>query len=470
MKYLRSFVAMFFVLVLALATGVAAQSDPFPDVIAGDPNGDYANVEFSPDGRFMVWLERSFSGGPRERRKMAGTVWHCAFDIATGTFMPPDCRGYRAFASTALGRANPGQDASGPFYAGIDEEGRLIVVRPTGPTSGTRTVLPLPADPTRRAIYAADTPDLAHGWIFFIKNEKTPGSSLRGDNAWFELRAVSLAAPSVERTIVRQGKPDRGMPPLDVAFARFIKGTSKLTFGMQDSAGLVQVAEVDMQGGNWTPTQVTFDPTSKIDPYGFTYAGREWLLAGINATAMSQLYARPIGGKAFEVVDRFGPGPSMLEHPGLAQSHEPFLLGGELFSAFQANDRPPRGRGNFFNITFGAPGEIYIATVGRTPTKLWRASPSTLIARTEPEPISDGERVWIFYNEMPGGIAEKFRLRRIEVRASQLIGPNALPALDGQASLAAVGPAPAAGGPATGGPATEERRRPIRDFIERHRQ
>ena len=34
-------------------------------------------VEFSPDGRFMLWFERSFSGGPCERRNRPGTVWHC---------------------------------------------------------------------------------------------------------------------------------------------------------------------------------------------------------------------------------------------------------------------------------------------------------------------------------------------------------------------------------------------------------
>ncbi|MGQ9672533.1 MAG: hypothetical protein ACUVV5_05300, partial [Candidatus Aminicenantales bacterium] len=241
-------------------------------------------------------------------------------DIKSGSFDPPDGRGFKAFASTALGRANPGRDASGPFYAGIDEEGRLIVVRPRGPASGQRTVLPLSVDPTRRAIYAANTPDLKHGWIFFIKNEKTPGSVLNANNAWFELHAVSLAEPSVERTIVRQPKPDRGMPPLDVAFARFIRGTSKLTFGMLDEAGRVQVAEVDMEAGDRTPRQVTFDPLSKVDPYGFTYAGREWLIAGIAATATSQLYSRPIGSSEFEVVDRFGLGPTMLECPVLAQS------------------------------------------------------------------------------------------------------------------------------------------------------
>lgn len=63
------------------------------DVQVGDPNVSYANVEFTADGRYMVWFEQTPDGTGR------GTVWHCAIDPETAEFMPPDCKGFRAFGA-----------------------------------------------------------------------------------------------------------------------------------------------------------------------------------------------------------------------------------------------------------------------------------------------------------------------------------------------------------------------------------
>lgn len=428
-----------FVANLYIFTGTAfAEQDPFPDTIAADPSGDYGNVEFTSDGAYMVWFERDLSGGRATARTMPGTQWHCAFDVGTGTFTPADCRGFRAYETTLLGRANPGRDRQGNFYAGMDESGRIVVIRPTGPDTGTREVLPVPADMTRRSIYGADTPDRERGWVFYIKNEKAAGSGLNPENTWFEIRAVDLAAPQKEITFVHQERPPRGWAPLDIAFLRNIAGTSKITFGIKGSDGYIQVAEFDMDRPDIAPYQVTFDPGNKVDPFGFTFAGREWLIAGIAGPATSQLYARGIGARNFDVVDRFGPGATTLGRPWLAQSHQPFVLGGQLFSAFQINDRASTGAGErtaaWFNTTFNAPGEIHITTIGAPQTRIWRASASTPTPRSEPEPVSDGKRAWIFYTEMPQGLLGKARLRRIEVLASQLVGANALPSIDGRST------------------------------------
>ncbi len=71
------------------------------DVAVGDPEVNYFNVEFTADGRYMVWLEMARDGIG------LGTVWHCAVDPDTGALVPSNGKGFRAFDSNALGARQP---------------------------------------------------------------------------------------------------------------------------------------------------------------------------------------------------------------------------------------------------------------------------------------------------------------------------------------------------------------------------
>lgn len=98
-------------------------------VMVGDPAVSYANIEFTADMQYMVWFEMT-------DRKGNGVVWHCGVDARTGELIPADGKGFRAFESTILARANPGLGAAGAYYVGMDRAGNMLLVRPTGPRSG----------------------------------------------------------------------------------------------------------------------------------------------------------------------------------------------------------------------------------------------------------------------------------------------------------------------------------------------
>lgn len=144
----------------------------------GDPAVNYANVEFTADNRYMVWFEMTDNHGN-------GIFWYCGVDPETGDLIPSDGKG---------------------FYA-MDRAGNMILVRPTGATSGDIRQLPTPPDPTRRAIYPAILPDGQGNFVFWIKNEAMPGGGTNRANAWFELQYMSLDDPTQVNIIERQERP-----------------------------------------------------------------------------------------------------------------------------------------------------------------------------------------------------------------------------------------------------------------------
>ncbi len=372
-------------------TGV---SDWRPKVTpVGDPQGNYLNVEFTGDGRYMVWFE---GGGDRPNQ---GIVWHCGVNQETGELIPPDGRGFRAFESTTWGRANPGCDQAGPYYVGADRDGRLILVRPEGPNKGRRTTLPTPPDPRRRAIYPTSFADRAGGFILFIQNEKTPGAGIRmNSNAWVELQYISLDEPTRVRTVERQDTPMMGFAPMDVGFVRWMHGRPLMTYGaLSEQTGKVEIRAFNAEPASPQPFWLMTDGHDHIDPYPIVVGRDEFIFTGIDASATSHIYRRPAGQAAdtpFTLFKTLSPEGSRLTAPSLAQSHEPFLFNGELYTVYQVNDR---GR-NFFETTFRKPGELWLAHVSGERRQQWLIAPEIPGPVSEPEPLVTPQRVWIFYN------------------------------------------------------------------------
>lgn len=377
------------------------------DVQVGDPNVSYANVEFTADGRYMVWFEQTPDGTGR------GTVWHCAIDPETAEFMPPDCKGFRAFDSTAWGRANPGMDADGPYYVGMDLQGRVIVVRPTGPTTGTVAMLPTSIDLTRRAFYPTDLPHQKRGYVFWIKNERVPGSGTDPRNRWVELQYIDLADPVNVRVIERQERPPRGFAPMDVGFVRWFRGKPSVTYGALDNNGYVQVREFDLAQPNPVPRDVTNDAHNKIDPFPWTFDNQDILLPGLDAKAMTGVYVRSPGASMFTLVETIAPSSSALANPSLAQSNEPIVWEGKAYTAYQVNEAST----SFFQTAFAQTGEIWLSTVLQFPQQQWRLSEQFDTAKAEPEPYVGRSRVWVFYSMLPKGanpLTATWRLRRTD--------------------------------------------------------
>ncbi len=356
----------------------------------GDPNVSYANVEFTADNQYMVWFEMTDKRGN-------GVVWHCGVDSATGELIPPDGKGFRAFESTVYGRANPGMDADGAYYVGMDRAGKMFLVRPTSPTSGEMRELPTPPDLTRRAIYPTILPEQKGGFVFWIKNEAVPAGGTNRANDWFELQYISLDDAAQVKVIERQERPPRGFAPLDSAFARWMKNKPALTYGFEDENGIVQIRMFDLTQPNPAPQAVTNDAGDKIDPYSWFYNGQEILLPGMDAEARTHVYLRNAGEAQFRLAETILPPASALEHPALAQSNEPIVFNGRVYTVYQINE----GGTSFWDVAFANPGEIWLSTLFESPQQQWLLSDSQT-AKAEPEPLVGTSKVWVFYNVIEG--------------------------------------------------------------------
>ncbi|NWG34375.1 MAG: hypothetical protein HXY42_08030 [Chloroflexi bacterium] len=356
----------------------------------GDLAVNYANVEFTADHQYMVWFEMTDNRGN-------GVVWHCGVDPATGDLIPADGKGFRAFESTLFGRANPGLDADGAYYVGMDQAGKMLLVRPTSPTSGEMQELPTPPDLTRRAIYPTILSEQKGGFVFWIKNEAVPAGGTNRANDWFELQYISLDDPAQVNVVERQGRPLRGFAPMDSAFARWMRNKPALTYGFEDENGIVQIRMFDLTQPNPAPQAVTSDPGDKVDPYSWFYDGQEILLPGMEAEARTHVYVRGAGETAFRLVETIVPPASALAHPALAQSNEPIVFNGRVYTVYQINEAGT----SFWDVTFAQAGEIWLATLFESPQRQWLLTDSQS-AKAEPEPFVGTSKVWVFYNVIEG--------------------------------------------------------------------
>jgi hypothetical protein len=373
----------------------------------GDPKGNYLNVEFTCDGKYMVWFESA--GGSSDH----GIVWHSGVNPETGELVPRDGRGFRAFESTSWGRANPGCDKDGPYYVGADRAGRLILVRPGGPDRGRVTPLPTTADRRRRAVYPTNLENRAGGYVLFIQNEKNPGAGVRANgNSWVELQYISLAEPTKIHSVVRQATPTMGFAPMDAGFVRWMRGRPLMTYGaVPEGSKRTAIAAFDADRPERKSFAAVVNAHNHIDPYPTQIGPYEYIFAGLDGSPKSHVYRRRAGSGhdvAFELYRVIEPEKSKLASPSLAQSHEPFLFQGRLFTVYQINDK---GR-SFFETTFRKPGEIWLADLSGARIRQWRIAPDDNGPAAEPEPLVTRHGVWIYYTrsiqeEPTGGREER---------------------------------------------------------------
>lgn len=399
------------------------------DVRLGDPLVSYGSTEFTPDWNYLVWGEYSTDGSDHI------VVWHCQVNRDTGDLIPADGKGFRAFESTGWGRASPGRDAFGVFYVGMNRAGRLVLVRPTSATEGTVEVLPAPVDFTRRGIYATDLPAVpgSTGYVFWIKNASVVGGPGDPRNAWVELRYLSLANPSEEIVLQHQNRPPvaNAFAPLDIAFPRCLRGSAKVTSGVRDPNGHVQVVEFDLTDPFPTPRSVTIDAVTKSDAFPWTLGEVDILMSGTEfAVGSINVYTRPVGTQYFQYVETIVPQVDTLEPPVFAQSNERVAMGGLPFTAFQVN----RTTENFFDTTFAQTGEIWLSTLLQTPQRQWRLSEDADTAKFEDETFLGHSQVWVFYSAIPRGAELRrtiVQLRRCDTPIRAPSAAEIVPQADG---------------------------------------
>ena len=386
----------------------------------GDPSLSYWNPEFTPDGRYMIWFEPT--SAPMPDGRVYGKIWHCAIDPDTGNMVPSDGRGFYAFPSTVWTRANAGADRDGAYYVGQyasenqdPNNGKLVHVRPTGPTTGVVTVITESlAKERRRSIFPTTLQERGQNeqFIWWLENDTgyTPSAAEE-----VELRFISLAEPAVEYVITKQQAPGPKWSPMDTTYVRLVKGTSFLTLGVPVGTN-IEVATFDLTSPTDGLTQVTQDGRHKLDPYSFGYQGQWYFIAGVNGTDESVLYRASSLREQFLPVETIVPaGDSEIASQDRCQpqSHEIFIFRGRLWSAFQIADCSSGS--NFLTRR----GEIWLTSWFESPAITMRISHNGPEANNEPEPVVGKDRVWIFYTAYPAGqspLSVQYELRRITIQ------------------------------------------------------
>jgi para-nitrobenzyl esterase len=374
----------------------AAIQDSFipHEVRLGDPTVRYANIEFSPDGRYAVWFE------PPHQLGQPAVVWHCGVNLDTGDLIPPDCKGFRAWETMSYnGRGAPGRDSRGVYYIGSDLSHRLIIVRPTSPTSGTVEWLPNPPDPHRQAITPAWDADLVF-WRYTVYEDGKPSAR--------ELRVISLADPTNEIVIDRQKISISGNAPMDISVPHWYRPGPFLSYGFSDEAGRIQLYEVDLSSGVPRRTVATTDPVNKIDAYPFIYNGARYIVAGLDGTKDLGIYRYPSDGGSYERIETISIAQSSLREPFAAQSPEPLIFDGKGYVSFFVKDRADR--------VPKPTGEIWLATFEQTPPRQWRLSAVDERVKEEPEPLVGNSKAWVFYtaHPTPGTQGDRYQLWRAD--------------------------------------------------------
>jgi hypothetical protein len=382
------------------APDAAAAQSWTPNVArVGDPATNYSGVEITPDGKYLVWVEAD------PQKPGLATAWHCGIDLYSGRLMPGDCRGFRAFETNMWSRPNPGRDAQGAYYVGQDRDGRIIVVRPTSSTTASVKVLSTPPDPRRRNFYPTVVLNEPN-YLLMTLNSHATGPGTWPQNSWVELQYIDLAKPDTIHTIERQDTPLSGEPAaMDIGFARWIYSNRIVTYGFPH-AGKIELRSFDAGTPGAAPQNEIVDGVDKIDGFGMrvpvngTTGAWTYLFAGIDRSTFSRVYRKRTG--PFQKWRSWRPKGTTLLDPALAQSHEPFVRDGRLYTAHQINER---GR-SLPQTAFRNPGEIWLADVTEVPVTQWKIAPAAYGPASEPEIANGPTCTWVFYSQFLGTLAQ----------------------------------------------------------------
>lgn len=353
------------------------------EVQLGDANASYGNVEFTKDGRYMVWFEGIYGNE-------SGKMWHCEINQKTGTMNPPDCRGFSAYRTTSSLRGNVGHDSKGPYYVGANEQGEVILVRPNGAKSGKVQKLSTPKNPNRKGFYPTKTANSSKAYVVWQRIDNETERTLR---------YIDLANPKRIYNIETQTVGDNiSMAPMDVGFFRIVDGAALVTYGALDKNNRIQMKMKDLAKPYHAARFVTSEPVNHIDPYGFIDPkGQMYMVSGIDAKATMYTYKYDSKARKFKKINSINvPKGTLLKQPAMSLSFEPIFVGNKIYGFYQVNDSSGSG-GGYLKTSFGEPGEIWMVNMLK-PSEQTKVSADKELNRTEPEPLVIGNKMWIFYN------------------------------------------------------------------------
>lgn len=394
------------------------------DSQAGDPNGKYVNIEFSPDGRHAIFIE----GLPQANGSVRYKAWLSQVDQASGQLMPADGRGHDLGNAMMAGMPQFGQDSTGTFAVMLNEAGNLVRVRPNGGSAPTVQTFLDNIDSREQKLRRA-----------FPYPSRNPGSSLQyvtyqvrspaGGDMLQRLVELTLQ-PNIHREVRRERVYGHRSPALIVNFARWIQGTFSFTIGAYADQCLgtsaqcpSQLLRLDVTPTGSPASLVTNDFHHKVDAFPFPLqGGGTGLIGGLDLAAEGGFYTYDDRQHLFQLTSVIQKPTSQTELalPGMAQSFEPFTWKGEQYAAYQLVETvAPNGS----SLASSYAGEIWVAKLGASPlscrVSLVDNGPEKR-ARVDAEPVlyQNGERVTLYYHSTaptPAGQPMMPDLRRIDL-------------------------------------------------------
>lgn len=391
------------VIVMQAFLAIAGEPDDFSpqDLRIGDSQTSYVSIEFSPDMKYMAWVEPQSRGESAE-----STAWLCAMDGETGDLIPRSGKGFKIGAVkmsdyAPSGQPQWGQDNIGVFVVILDPQGNFVIARPQlqkgKGLSASVTRLSTPPNPSRMFPYPTRLAKPG-GFIAYIQNDSVNNR---------QLHYIDLADPKSEHAItigphLKIGK--KKLEPFIVDIPRWFydvetraDGLPVLIFGNDSDVNpqipfpVIEVKELDFAMPKRVPVTVAKPLPVLFDPFPFLYRGERFIMAGVNARASGVVVKPGANGQYRDVIHRFEPSASALKNPHNLASAEPFEWRGKLYSAFQVNEP-------------GAPGttsaEIWLTSV-LNGSVLRRLNKNTPSQRADPEFFVGNNRVWIFYFAHP---------------------------------------------------------------------
>ena len=368
------------------------------DVRVGDAGTGYFSVEISPSMKYLSWQE--VAGGNLSWQEMFNGVprgtWIASLDPDTADLAPADGKGTSIANIRISGAPQWGVDRRGEFLIAIDAEGRLLQIRPTGASTVETTVIPLPADSSRRFPYASRLPGRDHAYVVFMQNDAQRRP---------QIMMVDLAAPSALRQVT-SGPTDRNgrMPTFVITVYRWFEGLPIFTYGFNGAGGKIQMKEVDASSPSLDMRVVTTGGFDHVDDFPFVMNGEKHLLGGVDSKARGALHRFNRSSGQYETVKTIEPVGTQHRDPQMVASLEPFQFKGQSYATFIVLDGG-RGPSNY-------PGEVWMTGLGPA-GKAWRINGPERLNRMDPEVFVGRSKAWVFYYARTPDKAN-FELRRAE--------------------------------------------------------
>ncbi|MDX2128356.1 MAG: hypothetical protein SFU91_04900 [Chloroherpetonaceae bacterium] len=349
------------------------------DIIIGN---NFAQVEFSDDGRSMTWVEPS---GTIQK------VYYADVNLETGL---PDLVN-KQFIDNIQGQGWPywGKYSQGSFFLILNTSKEFILVRKTGFNTLIKTNLGTINSDIKTLINVSYNPSKPYFWVSYVVKSTTIG----GKDKLYCFRSDNLTT----RIFVNEEIPNNAGSAYELTFPRWVKNSEKLLYPFRGNSSIPKFDIKLWDSSTQTSTQITNDGNSfhHVDDLAFTINDQNYLFSSKDASILTICKQQTNG--LYTEIESYSTPSTIL--PYTLTSFEPFTINGKTFGAYQVYE----GGG----IPGNTKGEIWLKGILGESLQI---KISTLNGVTlDPEYLIGNSKVWIYYYGKPIG-QSAFDLHRCE--------------------------------------------------------